>query len=110
MYVSQFINAKGNPVKQHFIITDSENGKGKIAFQSYDSVICEIVSDPGMGFDKLVRFGKDWNYSNTTTHNRNDFMNQIGLVCLNSSKAIETAIKTGYAKDQAVAVMLDTTL
>lgn len=106
MAVSQFINSKGKSVKNHMIITDTR--KQTTALQSYNSVICEVVENPGMGYDRLVRFGRDWNYSNTTIRHRNDFLNQMGLGILASTKEIEAALERGYARlDPAVAVMYD---
>ena len=51
MLVSQFIGTKGNGIKNHFIITDGD----RTAFQSYKSIICEVVEVPGMGYNRLVR-------------------------------------------------------
>ena len=60
--VANLINDRGNAVRNQFIITEGNT----TAFQSYDSRVCEIVKRYGMGFDALVRFGRDWNYSQTT--------------------------------------------
>lgn len=107
MLVSQFIGSKGNGVKNHFIITDGN----RTAFQSYKSVVCEIVENPGMRYDKLVRFGKDWNYSNTTTRHRNEFLKQMGLDILASTESVKEALKRGYVRlDESIAVLYDDTL
>ena len=64
--ITNLINDRGNAVKNQFVITGEENGKKIVTFQSYESRICDIVYNCGMGFDVLVRFGRDWNYSQTT--------------------------------------------
>lgn len=107
MLVSQFIGAKGNGVKNHFIITDGN----RTTFQSYKSIVCEVVEDPSMGYERLVRFGKDWNYSNTTTRHRNEFMRQMGLDILASTEAVREALERGHARlDESIAVLYDETL
>lgn len=56
----------GKEVANQFIINDGN----KLVFQSYESMIVE--------YDKMnnsITFGKDWNYSNTTSKYRNEFLN-----------------------------------
>lgn len=102
--VSNLINDKGNAVRNQFIITE-----GNItAFQSYNSRVCEIVKPCGMGFDVLVRFGRDWNYSQTTAKHLYSFLRQNNLEILTSKQAIEEAIDRGHARrDETIAVMYD---
>lgn len=55
----------GSPVANQFVINDGN----KLVFQSYNSMIVE--------YDKAnssITFGKDWNYSNTTSKYRNEFL------------------------------------
>ena len=68
MKVSQFINDKGNPVRNQFRIHDEKTGDR--FFQSYDSIIVKI--------DKKgkVTLGKDWNYSATTSKYRSQFLGE----------------------------------
>lgn len=107
MLVSQFIGAKGNGVKNHFIITDGD----RIAFQSYKSIVCEVYNKPALGFEKVVKFGKDWNYGSTTTRHRNEFLRQIGLDILDSTEAVKEALERGHARlDESIAVLYDETL
>ena len=102
--IANLINDKGNAVKNQFIITEGNT----TAFQSYDSRICEIVKPCGMGFDALVRFGCDWNYSQTTAKYLYSFLRQSGLKILASKQAIEEAIERGHARlDEAIAVVYD---
>ena len=102
--VSNLINDRGNAVRNQFIITEGNT----IAFQSYDSRVCEIVKPCGMGFDILVRFGCDWNYSQTTAKHLYSFLRQNNLEILASKQAIEEAIERGYARrDEAIAVVYD---
>ena len=61
--VSNLINDRGNAVRNQFVITEGNT----TVFQSYSSRVCEIVKPCGMGFNALVRFGRDWNYSQTTS-------------------------------------------
>ena len=106
--IANLINDRGNAVKNQFVITGEENGKKVITFQSYDSRICDIVYNCGMGFDALVRFGRDWNYSQTTAKHLYSFLKQNGLEILASKQAIEEAIERGYARlNQSIAVMYD---
>ena len=106
--ITNLINDRGNAVKNQFVITGEENGKKVVTFQSYDSRICDIVYNCGMGFDTLVRFGCDWNYSQTTAKHLYSFLKQNGLEILASKQAIEEAIERGYARlNQSIAVMYD---
>ncbi len=105
--IANLINDRGNAVKNQFVITDGNT----IAFQSYNSRVCEIVRPCGMGFDTLVKIGKNWNYSQTTSKHFYSFLRQNGLEFLANKKAIEEAIDRGYARlDQSVAVWFDKTL
>ena len=102
--VTNLINDRGNAVRNQFVITEGNT----TAFQSYNSRICEIVKPCGMGFDTLVRFGCDWDYSRTTTKHLYNFLRQNGLEILASKKDVEEAIERGYARyDEAIAVMYD---
>ena len=102
--IANLINDRGNAVKNQFVITEGKT----TAFQSYDSRVCEIVKPCGMGFDVLVRFGRDWNYSQTTAKHLYSFLRQNGLEILASRQAIEEAIERGHARrDEAIAVVYD---
>lgn len=105
MFVSQLINANGNPNANQFVIHDDSC----IAFQSYDSRVCEISTDKN--FNKVVKFGRDYNYSNTTSKHLNEFLRQNGLSCLASAKDRKEAIKLGYARyNKSVVVTYDDTM
>jgi hypothetical protein len=102
--VANLINDSGNAVKNQFVIMEGST----IAFQSYSSRVCEIVRPCGMGYDELVRFGRDWDYSQTTSKHLYSFLRQNGLEILASKQAIEEAIKRGHARhDEAIAVIYD---
>ena len=104
--VTNLINEKGNVVKNQFVIT--EGNTNTIAFQSYNSRVCEIVKPCGMGYDALVRFGRDWNYSQTTSKHLYSFLRQNGLEILASKQAIEEAIERGHARlDETIAVIYE---
>lgn len=107
MKIRNLVNLNGNAIKNQFII---ENGN-TISFQSYDSMICRIDHSGGLGFDKIVTLGKDWNFSKTTSRHLFAFLTQQGLGILANRKAIEEAIERGYARlDGSIAVWLDETL
>ena len=106
MKISNLINEKGNRVANQFVI---ENGS-IIAFQSYNSIVCEI-RPATMGFEKVVVLGKDWDYSKTTMKHLNGFLRQNNLEFLAGAKNIREALERGYARhNEAVAVWLDKTL
>lgn len=105
--VANLINDRGNAVKNQFVITEGNI----IAFQSYNSRVCEIVRPCGMGYDTLVRFGRNWDYSRTTTKHLYSFLRQNGLEILASKKDIEEAIERGYARrNEAIAVVYDNSM
>ena len=105
--VENIINNNGNVIPNQFI-TYEDNGD--ITFQSYHSIICQI-RDGALGYDKVVVFGSDWNYSTTTIKYRNKFLIDNDLSILATTKDIKEALERGHArKDEAIAVFLDTTM
>lgn len=107
MKIRNLINANGNTVKNQFII---ENGT-EVSFQSYESMICRIDHNGGLGFSKVVTIGKNWNYSATTAKHFYSFLTQQGLGILANKKAIEEAIERGHARlNESIAVWLDETM
>ena len=105
--VENIINNNGNAVPNQFIIYEDN---GDITFQSYDSIICQI-RDGALGYDRVVVFGSDWNYSTTTRKYINKFLMDNGLSILATTKDIKEALERGHArKDEAIAVFLDTTM
>ena len=105
--VKNIINNNGNVIPNQFIIYEDN---GDITFQSYDSIICQI-RDGALGYDRVVVFGSDWNYSTTTIKYRNQFLMDNDLSILATTKDIKEALERGHArKDEAVAVFLDTTM
>jgi len=106
MKVRNLINTNGNATVNQFVITDN----GEISFQSYDSLVCQIRKG-GMGFDKVVVFGRDWDYSRTTMKHLNKFLYDNGLGNLAGAKDIRDAIDRGYMRtNQSVAVIYDKTM
>lgn len=106
MKISNLVNERGNRVANQFVI-ENENS---IAFQSYDSIVCEI-RPASMGFEKVVVLGKDWDYSRTTTKHLGNFLKQNNLEYLAGTKNIREALERGYARhNESVAVWLDETL
>ena len=101
--VENIISNNGNAVPNQFIIYEDN---GDITFQFYHSVICQIRNG-ALGYDKIVVFGSDWDYSKY----RNKFLIDNGLSILATKKDILEALERGHArKDEAIAVFLDTTM
>lgn len=111
MKVENMTSASGNKVANQFIITNGNT----TTFQSYDSTICEIVKAENgkslLGFDLLVRFGRDWDYSRTTSKYLHQFLSENRIMGLDTKKDIEDAIERGYIRtNECVAVMYDETM
>ena len=98
----------GKAIPNQFIITD---GKGTTTFKSYNSIIAE-QRGAGGGFDDVVIFGKDYNYSTTTSKYLNRFLEMIGYKEIANSRDREKAIEKGmfYSGNKAVYVSVDDTL
>jgi len=77
----------GREVANQFVITDTENNK--TTFQSYDSTIIELDHE-----NNIITVHRDYNYSNTTSKYRNQFMN-IYLGALENVKELEKAMSCG---------------
>ena len=78
----------GKPVANQFIIHDGN----KLVFQSYESMIVE--------YDKMnstITFGKDWNYSNTTSKYRNEFLDMY-FPQLADTKKLKTLAQVAKAQ------------
>ena len=97
----------GKAIPNQFIITD---GKTK-AFKSYNSIIVE-QRGAGGGFDDVVIFGKDYNYSTTTSKYLNKFLEMWGYKEIANSRDREKAIERGmfYSGNKAIYVSVDDTL
>lgn len=107
MIVSQLINRNGNPAANQFVIHEDN---GDIAFQSYSSRVCEIRFHGGMGFDKVVVLGRDWDYSNTTLKHLRIFLEDNG-VDMGYTADIRKCIERGYILgNESVAVIYDDTM
>ena len=105
--VENIVSNNGNVIPNQFIIYEDN---GDITFQSYDSIICQI-RDGALGYDRVVVFGSDWNYSTTTIKYRNQFLMDNDLSILATTRDIKEALERGHArKDEAIAVFLDTTM
>ena len=101
--IENIISNDGNAIPNQFIIYEDN---GDITFQSYHSIICQIRNG-ALGYDKVVVFGSDWDYSKY----RNKFLIDNGLSILATKKDVLEALERGHArKDEAIAVFLDTTM
>ena len=105
--VVNFTGRTGRPVPNQFIITDGETK----AFKSYNSIIVE-QRGAGGGFDDVIIFGKDYNYSTTTSKYLNRFLEMLGYKEIANSRDREKAIEKGmfYNGDKTVYVSVDDTL
>lgn len=107
--VKNFTSEKtGKAIPNQFIITD---GKGTTTFKSYNSIIAE-QRGAGGGFDDVIIFGKDYNYSTTTGKYLNRFLEMLGYKEIANSKDREKAIERGmfYSGNKAIYVSVDDTL
>ena len=97
----------GKAIPNQFIITDGETK----AFKSYNSIIVE-QRGAGGGFDDVIIFGKDYNYSTTTSKYLNRFLEMLGYKEIANSKDREKAIEKGmfYSGDKTIYVSVDDTL
>ena len=98
----------GKAIPNQFIITD---GKGTTTFKSYNSIIAEQRGAAG-GYDDVIIFGKDYNYSATTSKYLNRFLEMLGYKEIANSKDREKAIEKGmfYSGNKAIYVSVDDTL
>lgn len=107
MMITNLVGKNGRAVANQFVIHEDN---GDITFKSYKSNVCQIRKG-SLGFEKVVVFGRDWNYGSTTSRNLNIFLEQMGLGLLASTKDREEALNRGHARrDEAIAVFLDETL
>lgn len=92
MIVSQLTNAQGNAVKNQFVLTDGD----VTTFQSYQSQIVAVDEK-----NKTIVFYPDYNYSQTTSKYRNQFLSDILETELNS-RVIDRMIVDGVYRDYRV--------
>ena len=93
MKVSNLTNKQGNKVANQFIIEDGN----KVAFQSYDSLICEIENG-------CITFTKKYNFSPTTSKHRNAFLSNY-LMAEIKTPDVEKMIKDGQYKDFTISLI-----
>lgn len=105
--VANMTLANGNKVANQFVLHDAN---GDISLRSYDSLVCQIRKG-SLGFDKVVAFGRDWDYSQTTVKYVNKFLKDNGLDVLAGTRNIREGIERGHARyDEAIAVLYDRTM
>lgn len=93
MRVSNLTNKQGNKVANQFKIEDGN----KIAFQSYDSLICEIENN-------IITFTQKYNFSSTTSKHRNAFLSDFFGVGI-TTKDVEKMIKKGEFLGYKIALL-----
>ena len=105
--VKNFVGRTGRPISNQFIITDGETK----AFKSYNSIIAE-QRGAGGGYDDVIIFGKDYNYSSTTSKYLNRFLEMLGYKEIANSRDREKAIEKGmfYSGNKTIYVSVDDTL
>jgi len=103
MTVENIIGCRGNKVVNQFVLKD----KNCIAFQSYDSLICEVFTNNDC--TKVVHLYPNWNYSTTTAKYLYIFLKDYAeCSVLASRKDILEAIERGHARmDESIFVMLE---
>lgn len=97
----------GKAISNQFIITDGKT----TTFKSYNSIIAE-QRGAGGGYDDVIIFGKNYNYSVTTSKYLNRFLEMIGYKEIANSRDREKAIDRGvfYSGNKAIYVSVDDTL
>ena len=106
--VTNLINDNGRAVANQFVITEESLGKPVIAFQSHKSRVCEIRQG-GLGFERTVVLGHDWDFSNTTKRHLYKFLRDNGID-INSTSELQKALERGYFYGTQVAVWYDETM
>ena len=93
MIVQNMTSSNGHKVANHFILTDKNKmGNNTEYFQSYKSIIVKKIYD-NIGAYVVETFldQKYWNFSNTTSKYRNQFLNE-------TTKETKAKIKSGEYK------------
>ena len=106
--VRNFTSPKtGKAIPNQFIITDGTT----TTFKSYNSIIAEQRGEGG-GYNDIIIFGKDYNYSTTTSKYLNQFLEMLGYTEIADKKNREKAIEKGlfYHGNKAIYVSVDDTL
>lgn len=93
MKVENLTNKQGNKVANQFKIEDGN----KVAFQSYDSLICEIENNH-------ITFTRMYDYSPTTSKHRNKFLSDIFMSDIKTAD-VEKMIKEGSFKNYTVSLI-----
>lgn len=106
MLVTNLINDNGNATANQFVVVLDN---GDIAFQSYNSRVCEIRKG-GLGFKKTICLGRDYDYSKTTMKYLLQFLRQNGIE-VHSINEIRKSLNKGYmCNDSDVAIWYDETM
>ena len=88
------LTKNGRAVPNQFIIEshDDLGNNHHVVFQSYASTIADVDYQ-----NKTITIYPDYDYSNTTIRHRNNFFDTIAFGNLATTKALEKAIKDGFA-------------
>lgn len=111
--VANLINSNGRAVANQFVITNFDNNGNveSIQFQSYNSLICDIRLNCGMGYDAHIVLGRDYDYSRTTMKHLIGFLGQFActkeITCIAD---LRKAIDKGYFKNESVRYSFDETM
>lgn len=85
------------------IVTHDDNGD--INLYSDTSLVCQLRGS-GLGFDRVVWFGRDWNKSIKNVERVSEFLDDNGLSVLSGKQNILEGIERGHARyDESVAVI-----
>ncbi len=88
MKVKNMINNRGNKVSNQFIIVDILETGAIMVFQSYDTVIVRVWTDPVSAKSHTQLDRDSWNCSRTTSKYRNQFLGE-------TTKEIQKKIDSG---------------
>lgn len=111
--VSNLINSNGRAVANQFVITNfkKDGNIESVQFQSYDSLVCEIRPNCGMGYDAHIVLGRDFDYSRTTMKHLIGFLSKYPctkeITCIAD---LRKAINKGYFKNESIRYSYDETM
>ena len=104
---SASVNASAESVKPYAVIHESN---GDISLLSYGHLVCQLRKG-GLGFNRVVCLGRDWNAYHTHSKHIVKFLADNGVAVLADTRLVYEGIERGHARqDEAVAVLFDPTM
>ena len=106
--INEFTDVPTSVHLHEAIVTHEDNGD--INLYSDTALVCQLRGS-GLGFDRVVWFGRDWNKSAKNIERVNEFLDVNGLSVLSGKQNIREGIERGHARyDEAIAVLYDRTM